>query len=260
MKLVLNMVVKNEEDIIELNILHHLDQGVDFINVLNHNSTDNTSSILDYYASKNVLKHYKTNEKRFVQGHFMTYLASEAVKSGADWILHGDADEFFYSINGMKDYLTAQPEDCHAINLFHYNSRINYGDDFRQATKFEPGTTKVISRGLLGFKIEDGNHWCNANPDNVITDTSHLALIYHFPYRTEKSTYNKLVVGGENIATNFPDGNKGEHWVEGYKKFKTDKNSYKEYVRKLFSERDETKIINDSTMKNIFGKYSRTNR
>ena len=51
-KLVMTLLVKNEDDIIEENIKFHLASGVDFIIATNNNSTDHTRDILLKYISR----------------------------------------------------------------------------------------------------------------------------------------------------------------------------------------------------------------
>ena len=46
-KLIMTLVVKNEEDIIEQNIRFHKSMGVDAFVVVNHNSNDKTLEILE---------------------------------------------------------------------------------------------------------------------------------------------------------------------------------------------------------------------
>ena len=48
-KLVMTLLVKNEDDVIEENIKFHLASGVDFIIATNNNSTDKTRDIFLKY-------------------------------------------------------------------------------------------------------------------------------------------------------------------------------------------------------------------
>jgi hypothetical protein len=46
MKLVMTLLVRNEADIIEANLDYHLAQGVDFVIVTDHGSSDETVELL----------------------------------------------------------------------------------------------------------------------------------------------------------------------------------------------------------------------
>jgi hypothetical protein len=110
----LGMVYKvlDEADIIEDNLRYHRAQGVDFFVVADTGSTDGTVEILERYEQAGLLR-----LERIGQGiHDMkdggeaeiTRIASEM---GADWIVHNDADEFWWPLTGnLKDALDAVPE------------------------------------------------------------------------------------------------------------------------------------------------------
>lgn len=98
-KLIMTLVVKDEQDILEKNIRFHKEMGVDGFIVVNHKSTDKTAEILEklqkegivldilYKDSKTHLHHKWVNE--------MVHLAKHKYK--ADWVINADADEFYYS-------------------------------------------------------------------------------------------------------------------------------------------------------------------
>jgi hypothetical protein len=80
----MTMVVRDEEDILATNLDYHLAQGVDLVLVTDFGSTDRTSAILADFARG---------------------------EHGADWVLHGDADEFWVPLAGsLRDVCAAVPE------------------------------------------------------------------------------------------------------------------------------------------------------
>lgn len=54
-KLIMTLVVRNEEDILEKNIRFHSAMGVDGFIVVNHKSTDKTSDILEKLKNENIV-------------------------------------------------------------------------------------------------------------------------------------------------------------------------------------------------------------
>ncbi len=48
-KLIMTLLVRDEADILEYNICHHLNQGVDFIIAIDNGSIDKTPDILRKY-------------------------------------------------------------------------------------------------------------------------------------------------------------------------------------------------------------------
>lgn len=86
-------IFKNEADVMKEWIDHHLEQGVDHFFLVNHNSSDNFSSILDLYGENRITVF---NEERM---HAQTTIMNELIhkiKSDTDWIMSIDLDEYMY--------------------------------------------------------------------------------------------------------------------------------------------------------------------
>jgi glycosyltransferase involved in cell wall biosynthesis/predicted O-methyltransferase YrrM len=90
------MIVRNEADILRLNLLHHLHAGIDRLLVVDNGSSDGTRQILDEFAAggRVAVAHF---DGPFRQAELTTALAQEAYLQGADWVLPIDADEFWYA-------------------------------------------------------------------------------------------------------------------------------------------------------------------
>ncbi|HVT45797.1 MAG TPA: glycosyltransferase [Thermoanaerobaculia bacterium] len=91
------MMVRNEADILRINLLHHRAIGIDRFLILDNGSTDGTPDILrdleEYVA-------WSSDPGAYRQSELTTELAREAVRQGADWIIPIDADEFWYAPAG----------------------------------------------------------------------------------------------------------------------------------------------------------------
>ncbi|MCP4458337.1 MAG: glycosyltransferase family 92 protein, partial [Cytophagales bacterium] len=101
MKLVMTLLVRDEEDIIRDNIEFHLAQGVDFIIATDNLSKDSTTDILKEYEKQGVLKYLFEKEDNFNQSIWVTQMARLAkTQFNADWVINNDADEFWWPIDG----------------------------------------------------------------------------------------------------------------------------------------------------------------
>lgn len=89
------MSVRNEESIIDLNILYHLDLGFDYIFIANHCSIDNTNKILKSYQDDSRVIVFKENNPVFDHAKISNKLLDFANKNyKIDWFIFLDADEF----------------------------------------------------------------------------------------------------------------------------------------------------------------------
>ena len=106
--------VRDEADIIEDNLRFHRAQGVDFFVIADTGSTDGTLEILERYEAAGLVRlermqggiHDMKGEGGGEEG--ITRIASEM---GADWVIHNDADEFWWPSEGtLKQALASIPE------------------------------------------------------------------------------------------------------------------------------------------------------
>lgn len=124
-KLVLITMVKNECDIIESFIRHHLNI-VDTILVVDHNSCDSTNLILQSLKSEGLPIHIcKDTRVEKAQDIIMTNLMYRAVKEFyADIVLPIDADEFLVSSPDKKNCRKLLQEldtnSVHIVDSFNY--------------------------------------------------------------------------------------------------------------------------------------------
>ena len=97
MTVALTLVVRDEAEILEANLEYHLAAGVDVVLVTDHRSEDRTPEILDTFR-RSAAVHVFREEAHFVeQQRWQTRMARVAfAEYGADWILLGDTDEFWW--------------------------------------------------------------------------------------------------------------------------------------------------------------------
>jgi hypothetical protein len=97
MRLVMTVMVRDEADVIEAMVRHHLNQGLDEILVTDNGSVDGTREILQRIADEDARLHIDDEPiQRKQQAETVTRMArSAAVDYGADWVINADADEFW---------------------------------------------------------------------------------------------------------------------------------------------------------------------
>ncbi len=114
-KLVMALKVRDEEDILDQNLRYHRAQGVDFFIVTDNGSTDRTPEILARWADAGLAKVIDEPGDDLAQsGHeWITRMAREAAtEHGADWVIHADADELWWPLEGsIKDALASIPAE-----------------------------------------------------------------------------------------------------------------------------------------------------
>jgi hypothetical protein len=105
-------MVRNEADVVQLSVLHHLAIGCDNVLVADNGSSDGTVAILRRLARVYPVRWTRVDGP-YRQSETMTELAREAAHDGADWIVPFDADEFWWPRGGsLRDALDQRPGDA----------------------------------------------------------------------------------------------------------------------------------------------------
>lgn len=209
MKLVQTLLVRDEADIVGLQIAYHLDAGVDFVIATDHDSRDGTSEILDSFARDGHLLRIPV-EGPMHDGAWRTRMARlAATEYGADWVINTDADEFWMPRRGsLKEILTAVREPYGVVYALsrHFPPR-PYDDELfaeRMIVRVSPPVAmndpttpyrphlKAAHRADSEISVSFGAH-------NVWTKrwsklhAWHPADVLHFPFRSLEQWENKGV-------------------------------------------------------------------
>ena len=113
MKLAMTLMVRNEADVLDDNLRFHRAQGVDFFIALDNGSTDGTLKILESYERAGILTVVRMEGPLLkVLRDGTTQLGRMAHEMGADWVIHNDADEFWWPVTGgdLKEALATIPD------------------------------------------------------------------------------------------------------------------------------------------------------
>jgi hypothetical protein len=113
------MLVRDEDDILAINLEHHLRGVVDSLFVIDNGSSDATPRVLQRFARRYPQLHWTTDAGPYLQSQLTTELAQEARRAGADWVLAIDADEFWRTTGDRElgAVLDCVPEDVGALQV-----------------------------------------------------------------------------------------------------------------------------------------------
>jgi hypothetical protein len=131
-KLVMTLLARNEEDILDAHLAFHLNAGVDFVIAIDNGSDDRTTEILESYARDGHVE-LTRDDRDYNQAEWVTQMARRAATEfGADWVINSDADEFYWPRGGtLKDVLSAVPARYGGVRgLLRNFAPRPYGDDF----------------------------------------------------------------------------------------------------------------------------------
>lgn len=211
MKIVMTLLVRDEEDIVAANLDFHLSRGVDHVIATDNLSTDATAAILRSYEGRGLLTYIHEPDDTYDQHRWVTRMARmAAVDFGADWVINNDADEFWWPEGGdLKEVLGAVPPDSEAAAA----PRSNFlprppgpGRSFAETMVVRerrsrkpmgggdlPG--KVCHRGAADIEVAQGNHAALRNGRPLAAAAAAITIL-HFPLRSYAQFENKIVKGG----------------------------------------------------------------
>jgi hypothetical protein len=224
MKIVMTLLVRDEEDILGSNLDFHLQQGVDFFIVTDNLSVDSTRDIVHEYVRAGVARYLHDGQDDFSQHRWVTKMARmAALEHGADWVINSDADEFWLPVSEsatMKDVFASIPDDVPAVFADRSNfvplgwerrsnpvQQMIFKERDSKALSGEPLPSKVAHRSFSDIAVEQGNHGVMRAGASLHAAAAPLQ-IFHYPMRFYKQLENKIAKGGAAYARNreLPSG------------------------------------------------------
>lgn len=202
-------MVRNEADIIRVNVLYHLSMGFDRLLIVDNGSSDGTRRALRRLGRDPRVR-WTRDRGPFRQGEIFTELAREAFREGADWVTPVDADDFWYA-RGVHFKRVLEESGAAALRVRHVDfiqrreQRESSPDELLYMTRRVPEPVdrarardllhsgqvsyiemarlpKIISRASEAIKMVKGAHSIGGIED-PIEETDRM-LILHVPLRS----------------------------------------------------------------------------
>ena len=214
MKLVMTLLVRDEQDIVRENLDFHLAQGVDEVIVTDNGSEDATVEILREYESQGVVRLLFEPTDDYSQGRWVTRMARLAATEGADWVINNDADEFWWPRAGSLRSIFDQLDDEVGLVVARRQNFVPRPEDGRpfweRMTLREreslnplgkPLPPKLAHRADPEIAVAQGNHKVEGARLGERLDDDSIEIL-HFPMRTYAQFENKIIKGGRAYARN----------------------------------------------------------
>lgn len=265
-RLIMTLLVKDEEEMLEKNLIFHKSLGVDGFIVTDNNSSDATPRILQKYKDKGwILEVINEKATNYEQKKWVDRMIWKAkIDHKADWIINADADELWFSSSGsLKTELEqtcanvlvcemkcVYPEEHKPFwewdqTVEVVNNPLFY--DLSRYSLFARQNKKVIHRAAGYLQISMGNHKVVMFPKRKAVSN---ICIYHYNIRGKHSFFNKMINGGKQLEQN-PSKHGGRHWRYFYQLYKeglleveydrvVGKNSYERLKQDGFIRKDRT--------------------
>ncbi len=271
-RLIMTLLVRNEELILEQNILFHKEMGVDAFIITDNNSTDSTPEIIQKYVDKGwIVESIKDTEEGHLQKTKVDKMICSAKENhNADWVINCDADELWYSPQGnLKSEMMGLENAlrCRVVGTYPQDDKPFWKwDKFIRPMpdtsiydlspyNIYRGYTYKVAHTTKGYiRISMGNHKVTMLPKH---QKNSEITIYHYNILGIEPFTRKMVNGGKQVENN-PKKSESRHWRYFYGLYKSGELA-REYYRVIGGDYyDEflTKgyIYQDETIANIFKK------
>jgi hypothetical protein len=232
MRLVMTLLVRDEADVVDAQIAHHLSAGVDFVIATDNRSSDGTTEILERYASEGRLHLIRETGEDLRQSEWVTRMARLAATDfGADWVVNTDADEFWWPEGeSLTDALAAVPAKFGVVRAAWRNfvprpdGPIFFAE--RMTVRYclpsfhdHPLSThlKSVHRAVADVRVGRGNHEAFGARLDPLRGWFPFEIL-HFPVRSLEHCRRKYVTQFVALERNAEKGIPG-HMADAYRAY-----------------------------------------
>jgi Glycosyl transferase family 2 len=210
---VMTLLVRDEEDVVDEQLRYHLEHGVDFVIATDHRSVDGTTEILRSYERDGHLHYISEQREEYLQAEFVTRMARLAATDyRANWVINADADEFWWPRDGsFAEIFASVPERFGAVLGFWRHFVLRPDDDRpffeRMIWRRRPTSdwndqyhvsVKAAHRGHPQVEVTQGNH--KVLGTSIATLREWLPLeVLHFPIRSTSQLRRKFSKERTNV-------------------------------------------------------------
>jgi hypothetical protein len=222
-RLVMTLLARDEIDIIEKNVRHHLAQGVDFIIATDNGSVDGTREVLAAFRDEGRLHLIDEPAYDLSQAVWVNRMGRLAYEEfGASAIFHCDADEFWYALSGhLGTEISASRERAFKVDSFPVLLSDRGGQEtaddavwvvLKQARRqseidvraenifLRPSFGKVMTSTRDGYlEVKTGNHTLRSGER---LRWSKDVYLLHYPTRSKEQFWLKVIQGGAAVTGN----------------------------------------------------------
>jgi hypothetical protein len=218
MRVAFTILCRNEADIIASTIDYHLSVGVDHLIVTDNGSVDGTLEILEAYQRRGLLTLLQEPSHTHDQAAWVTRMAAIAHQHyNADWVIHADADEFWWPrATSLAEAIAAAAPTAPALAVNRHNflppDPAATGQPFYAAQTIRerhstnalgrPLPAKVCHGGHPAMAVGDGNHAVFLDGQRLVPQPCNNIEILHFPVRSCAQLERKIRDGTEALARN----------------------------------------------------------
>jgi glycosyl transferase family 2 len=227
--LAMSLLVRDEVRLIRPNVEFHHRMGVDCFIIMDNGSVDGTREAIEDLGKVYPVKLIDEPSHTMRQDEWVTRMAVAArTEWGADWIINGDADEFWVPSSGslkaevpssagvllcersnmLADRATLESSE---YDFYRHHLRVSRLQKCSDGLRYEPaelsdepvilsGVRKKVMCRLDGLRrVGYGNH--DAVHDGPVRQSTGIH-IYHYPVRTFDEFQKKVVNHGTSLENN----------------------------------------------------------
>jgi hypothetical protein len=207
-KLVLTVVCRDEADVLDAMLAFNLNAGVDFVLATDHGSSDGTRDVLERYVQQGRAHVVDEEGEEFRQDAWGTRMARLAATDfAADWVIHSDADEFWWPRgDSLKDVLEHIPArygiirglsrifvpqlDSDACFAERMTVRLAQTAPINDPTSPYRPTAKIAHRADPDLRVGLGNHALSSTRLVPLRGWNPIEVL-HFPLRRKAQVLQK---------------------------------------------------------------------